>query len=65
MADQLKLVKVDVDQSPALAQRFEVQAIPTLLVMRDGQVVARQSGATPVEALRTWVRAAIQQSARS
>jgi thioredoxin 2 len=65
MADQLKLVKVDVDQSPALAQRFEVQAVPTLLVMRDGQVVGRQSGAAPVEALRRWVQEAIKQSAGS
>jgi thioredoxin 2 len=65
MADQLKLVKVDVDQSPALSQRFEVQAVPTLLVMRDGQVVGRQSGAAPVEALRRWVQEAIKQSAGS
>jgi thioredoxin 2 len=64
MADQLKLVKVDVDRSAMLAQRFEVQAVPTLLVMRDGQVVARQSGAIPVDALRAWVRGAIQQSGR-
>jgi thioredoxin 2 len=65
LADQLKLVKVDVDHSPGLARRFDVQAVPTLLVMRDGQVVARQSGAATVDALRTWVQAAIQQSGRS
>jgi thioredoxin 2 len=65
MADQLKLVKVDVDHSPVLAQRFEVQGIPTLLVMRGGQVVARQTGAIPIDGLRTWIRAAIQQSGRN
>ena len=59
LAGQIKLVKVDVDISPRSQQRFEVQAVPTLLVLRDGQVVARQSGAAPAAELRTWVEAAI------
>jgi thioredoxin 2 len=54
-AGRLKLVKVNVDQAPALQQRFGVQAIPTLLVLRDGQVAARQTGAAPAAALRTWL----------
>ena len=55
LAGQLKLVKVNVDVSPQLSQRFGAQAIPTLLVLRGGQVVARQTGATPLAALRAWV----------
>jgi thioredoxin 2 len=61
MADQLKLVKVDIDRSPDLAQRFQVQAVPTLLLMHNGEIVARQSGAAPVAALRTWVQDSIHQ----
>jgi len=38
------VAKVNVDQQPALAQRFEVQAIPTLLFLRDGTVVERVVG---------------------
>lgn len=53
-AGQVKLVKVDVDQSPALSQRFAVQAVPTLLILDKGQVIARQAGAAPVEVLRRW-----------
>jgi thioredoxin 2 len=64
MADHLKLVKVDIDRSPALAQRFQVQAVPTLLVMRNGEIVARRSGAAPVAVLGTWVQDAIHQSER-
>src|SRR4029450_3962962 len=45
LAGRLKLVKVDVDQSPRTAEHFAVQGIPTLLVVRDGEVVARQTGA--------------------
>jgi len=54
-AGRLKLVKVNVDEAPALARRFSAQSIPTLLVMRDGQVIGRQVGAAPEPALRTWL----------
>ena len=54
-AGQVKLVKVNVDEAPVLAQRFSVQGIPTLLVMKRGEVVARQTGAAPERALRTWL----------
>jgi thioredoxin 2 len=59
MAGKLKLVKVNVDESPKLQQRFGVQAIPTLMVLRDGQVAARQTGAAPPAALRTWLEQAL------
>ena len=59
LAGRIKLVKVNVDNSPKLQQRFGVQAIPTLMVLRDGQVVARQAGALPAAALRAWVDEAI------
>jgi thioredoxin 2 len=55
MAGKLKLVKVNVDEAPRLQQRFGVQAIPTLLLLRDGAVAARQIGAAPAGALRTWL----------
>ncbi len=58
-AGHLKLVKVDVDKSPATSQRFSVQAVPTLMVVDRGQVVARQSGAAPVAALRAWLDQAL------
>jgi thioredoxin 2 len=54
-AGTLKLVKVNADSAPTLSRRFEVQSIPTLLIMRDGKVVDRQIGAAPVDRLRTWV----------
>jgi thioredoxin 2 len=52
-------VKVNVDDSPKIQQRFAVQAIPTLLVLRQGEVVARQAGAAPAARLRAWVEEAI------
>ena len=56
LAGQVKLVKVNVDSSPQISQRFGVQAIPTLLLLRSGQVAARQTGAVPLASLRTWVQ---------
>ena len=59
MAGHLKLVKVNVDDSPKLQQRFGVQSIPTLLVMREGKVTSRQVGAVPAAALRSWIEQAL------
>ena len=54
-AGVIKLVKVDVDRAPALGRRFQIQAVPTLLVLRGGEVAARQAGAAPVAVLRRWL----------
>ena len=59
MAGQIKLVKVNADEAPRLSQRFEAQAIPTLLVMKNGQVVEKQVGAAPAPVLREWVHQAL------
>jgi thioredoxin 2 len=61
LADRIKLVKVNVDDSPKLAQRFGVQAIPALMILRHGDVAARQAGALPPPALRAWVEEAIKE----
>jgi len=52
---ELKLVKVDVDRAPAIAQRFAIQAVPTLLVINNREVLGRQSGASSLAALRRWL----------
>lgn len=59
LAGKIKLVKVNVDAAPALSQRFQVQAVPTLMILDGGRVVARQSGAAPPAALRRWVEQAL------
>ena len=58
-AGQLKLVKVDVDTAPAVSQRFTVRAVPTLLLIHHGQLLARRSGAAPVGALEHWLDQAL------
>jgi thioredoxin 2 len=54
-AGRMKLVKVNADESPAVSERFQVQSIPTLLLMERGEVIDKQIGAAPVAYLRNWV----------
>jgi thioredoxin 2 len=58
-AGRIKLVKVNVDTAPQTAQRFTVQAVPTLMVLDRGRVVDRQAGAAPPDALRSWLEKAL------
>jgi thioredoxin 2 len=55
LAGTLKLVKVNADDAPEVSRRFEVQAIPTLVLMHHGKVVDKQVGAAPAPALRSWL----------
>jgi thioredoxin-like negative regulator of GroEL len=43
----LKVVKVNVDENPGLAARYQAMSIPLLLIMRDGHEVDRVVGAVP------------------
>jgi thioredoxin 2 len=54
-AGSLKLVKVNADEAPGLSQRFEVLAIPTLILFERGKVINTQVGAAPAAVLRKWV----------
>lgn len=59
LAGLVKLVKVDIEAAPQLSRRFTVQAVPTLMVLRNGAVIARQTGAAPAATIQRWVEQAI------
>jgi thioredoxin 1 len=44
-ADQMAVVKLNVDESPNIAQKFGVRSIPTLMLFKDGNVHAQKLGA--------------------
>jgi len=50
-AGKLKVVKVNTDENPRLAARFDASSIPLLVVLRDGEVAERIVGAQPLPAL--------------
>ena len=45
---RVKVAKVDIDAHPELASRYGVQSIPTVLVFKNGEMVAREVGARPL-----------------
>ena len=54
----LRLGKLDTEAEQAIAARYGIQSIPTLIVIAKGREVARQSGAMPTGAIIRWARQA-------
>jgi len=50
--DQVKVAKMDVDNSAATAARFNVLSIPTILIFKKGELVDQQVGVTPKQILQ-------------
>ena len=50
-AGNARVVKLNVDENPAISQRYQIMAIPTMSVFQDGQVVKQIVGAKPKAAL--------------
>jgi thioredoxin 1 len=53
--ENIKVVKVDVDQDPELAIEFGVTSIPLLIVMKDGNVVNQALGARPKDQILAMI----------
>ena len=51
LSQQVKVVKVDVDENPQLAMAFQVASIPTVIAFRDGKAVNQSVGVVPKETL--------------
>ncbi len=61
MAGRVKVVKIDVDQNPEITQKYRIQAMPTLMVFKDGKVAAQQVGAlVQKKKLEDWIKSSIQ-----
>ena len=51
LSQQVRVVKVDVDENPQLAMAFQVASIPTVIAFRDGKAVKQSVGVVPKETL--------------
>ena len=52
MKDDITILKIDVDKNPHVANAFQIQGVPTLIIFKDGQIKWRQSGVATAKQLQ-------------
>ena len=53
--DNVKVLKIDVDELSDIAREFRVMSIPTLIVFKDGKMSKREMGYMPLERLKALI----------
>ncbi len=56
LADQVEIIKLDIDENPDAPTKYGVRGIPTMILFKDGQPAATQVGAMPKSAIKQWVQ---------
>jgi thioredoxin 1 len=57
---KVKVAKLDVDQNPEITQKYRIQAMPTLMIFKNGEVAAQRVGAlTQKKQLQDWINGSI------
>lgn len=51
----IDVVKMDVDECPALARSYGIMSVPTLMIFKKGELKSQQSGAMPKPMLENWI----------
>tara|TARA_B100001173_G_scaffold274301_1_gene253858 strand:+ start:96 stop:416 length:321 start_codon:yes stop_codon:yes gene_type:complete len=59
MEGDVQITKINIDENPSTPQKYGVKGIPTLLLFKDGEVVAEKIGALPKAQLSDWIRESI------
>ena len=60
MKGKVKVAKLDVDQNPEVTQKYTIQAMPTLMIFKDGKVAAQRVGAlVQKKQLADWINGSI------
>jgi thioredoxin 1 len=59
LGDKVKIVKLNVDENPATAQKYGIMSIPTLMLFKNGELASRQVGAAPRQKLEQWITSAV------
>jgi len=49
LGDRVNILKVDVDKNPAIAQKWMISGVPTLMIFKNGKQLFRQSGVIPAQ----------------
>ena len=59
LAGKVKIVKLNVDENPQTASKYNIMSIPTLMLFKGGQLASRQVGAAPKQKLEQWITGAV------
>jgi len=57
--DSISIVKLNIDENPLIPQKYNVRGIPTLLIFKNGEVVAEKMGALPKSQLEEWINQSV------
>lgn len=57
LGDSVKILKIDIDKNPQVANSYQIQSVPTLILFRKGQQLWRQSGVIPSQLLIDKIKA--------
>ena len=53
--NNIKIIKIDIDESASLAKSYGIMSVPTLLLFKNGKLVNQRSGFMPKEELTNWI----------
>lgn len=59
MGNQVRVLKIDVDKNPDVADKFKIRGVPTFMLFKNGEVKWRQSGGMDLNTLKSKVRSAL------
>lgn len=61
MSGKIKVIKIDIDKNPHVANTYQVQGVPTLILFYKGKILWRTSGVIPAHQIEKEVKAVIPQ----
>jgi len=56
LSDNVKIVKINVDDNPMAASKYGVRGLPTLMIFKDGKVVKTHQGALSKQRIGEWIK---------
>jgi thioredoxin 1 len=59
LGEKVTIAKLNIDENPKSPTQYQVRGIPTMLLFKDGKVVASKVGAAPKAQLKSWIEGAV------